>query len=355
MLSMMLRCLRYSITDADYRREGALWWERKVHAAKRRLPIRQKIKIGLGFSRTLEEFGFCWLTPIVDWKMLRFKSRYTDYVYFGNKSLGDSYMRRGRRMRDLQDASIQIDMIHDYLRRDINDLARSRLSEQLAYTVLRQFRIDVMQSCARNEFVNDEARTRALKGNLPFHPRLLLETLNNLHAITGNRTNVRDPELVLEWLFNVDDNLRRQRWDNRPYRALHRRSLVVLGDMPDAAIATELYQRHLTTMAKDHHPMLPWVGKDRFISRTKAGLRMWISTDIIRQLNPETGEEDEEYVWLGKELCTREPSTYPRYLSWTKGQTLKWLGRSGGMRLRGDERRLANVRENRSESGTDQD
>jgi hypothetical protein len=69
MMDIFLRYLRVAVGGHDYSREGALWWSR------RELPQPAGLLgayYGLGFSQTLEKYGYCWIEPRIDWTLLKF-------------------------------------------------------------------------------------------------------------------------------------------------------------------------------------------------------------------------------------------------------------------------------------------
>ncbi|KAF5660631.1 hypothetical protein FDENT_13689 [Fusarium denticulatum] len=84
MMDMFLRCLRVAVGGHDYSREGALWWSRRELPQSAGLP---RVYYGLGFSQTLEQYGYCWIEPRIDWNRLRFLPDITGSVLFGSGTL----------------------------------------------------------------------------------------------------------------------------------------------------------------------------------------------------------------------------------------------------------------------------
>jgi hypothetical protein len=85
MIDMFLSCLRVAAGGHDYYRRGSLWWSRRER------PVRSarlmQVQYGLGFSRTLEQYDYCWLEPRIDWARLTFLPDITDFVLFGSGTL----------------------------------------------------------------------------------------------------------------------------------------------------------------------------------------------------------------------------------------------------------------------------
>jgi hypothetical protein len=91
MMEMFLRCLKFSSSSHNYSREGAIWWSRR----ERPLGATGQTQVwcGLGFSRTLERYGYCWIEPRIDWSRLVFFPDVTDHVLFGARTLQKQYLQ----------------------------------------------------------------------------------------------------------------------------------------------------------------------------------------------------------------------------------------------------------------------
>ncbi|KAI3565766.1 hypothetical protein IWW34DRAFT_581921, partial [Fusarium oxysporum f. sp. albedinis] len=66
------------------RARRALWWSRRELP---QLAGLLRVYYGLGFSQTLEQCGYCWIEPRIDWNLLRFPPDITGSVLFGNGTL----------------------------------------------------------------------------------------------------------------------------------------------------------------------------------------------------------------------------------------------------------------------------
>ncbi|KAL9571866.1 hypothetical protein ACKAV7_003855 [Fusarium commune] len=114
MMDMFLRCLRVAVGGHDYSREGALWWSRRELPQPAGLPL---VYYGLGFSHTLEKYGYCWIEPRIDWTLLRFLPDITDSVLFGNGTLHKRYLKYGGHVNHFFDLSRRADLGLEWLRR----------------------------------------------------------------------------------------------------------------------------------------------------------------------------------------------------------------------------------------------
>jgi hypothetical protein len=54
-----------------------------------------QVQYGLGFSRTLEQYGYCWLESRIDWDRLTFLPDITDSVLFGTGNLQRRHLQCG--------------------------------------------------------------------------------------------------------------------------------------------------------------------------------------------------------------------------------------------------------------------
>lgn len=101
-MDMFLRCLQVAVGSHDYSRQAALWWSRREQPQHLGPP---EVRYGLGFSQTLEKYGYCWVEPLIDWQNLRFLPAITDQVLFGNGSLQRRYLQCGGHIRHFFDLS----------------------------------------------------------------------------------------------------------------------------------------------------------------------------------------------------------------------------------------------------------
>ena len=92
-MTMMLRCFRYSTGGHQLIRESALWSRRKKYDDGRSYH-------GLDFKGAMRRSKYCWIRRnLIDWQQLRFRADMTDEVVFSNKSLLSKLLKRGKRLR----------------------------------------------------------------------------------------------------------------------------------------------------------------------------------------------------------------------------------------------------------------
>lgn len=89
-MDAFLRCLRVAVGGCDHSRQGALWWVR------RELPQTAGpllVRYGLGFSQTVEQYGYCSFEPCIDWARLKFLPTISELVLFGTGTLQQRYFK----------------------------------------------------------------------------------------------------------------------------------------------------------------------------------------------------------------------------------------------------------------------
>ncbi|KAH7248133.1 hypothetical protein B0J15DRAFT_449410 [Fusarium solani] len=76
-----------------------------------------QVRYGLGFGQTLEQYGYCWIEPCINWALLRFLPDITDSVLSGNSTLHQRYLKCGGHIKHFFDLSRRADLGLEWLRR----------------------------------------------------------------------------------------------------------------------------------------------------------------------------------------------------------------------------------------------
>ncbi|KAL6353694.1 hypothetical protein LRP88_13007 [Fusarium phalaenopsidis] len=197
-MDMFLRCLRVAAGGHDYSREGALWWSRRELPQPVGLP---QVRYGLGFSQTLEQYGYCWIEPRINWTLLRFLSGITDSVLFGNGTLHQPYLKYGGHVRHFFDLSRRADSGLEWLRRyPREDVITDQIVSWLCHICLQQMRADVLHSIQGD--LRPKVRTMILDDHVDFCRKGLSAALvNGMTAVSGNHASVKSPQEVAQTLF----------------------------------------------------------------------------------------------------------------------------------------------------------
>lgn len=321
MMAMFLRCLRYVCGGHLLQQEGALWHGKREGMVGE--PPRARLWYGLGFKNTLPLYRYCWLEPRVDWSAIKFKSDVTDNVLFGNKTLQGEYLRRGRQARGFFDISRQLELALDWIGvyRN-NDRLCDRLVSWVVYICLEQFRLDVMHAVKVE--IKLEERGEALKGEKGLCYEYVDQIMTEgCYLMSGNKTEFKQVSRLGHFLFDYDDGLSREHWEDRPFRVLYRRAMTGI------AIRNRRYKRvfraRLWQWLYRYHWVLPYPCGNALLQTTKSGRRMWYS---IQQREGEAGGE-EKWAWAKKGWQGGRPVEFPGWTKWSKEDWQQWIDGAG--------------------------
>lgn len=202
MMDMFLRCLRVAVGGHDYSREGALWWSRRELPQPAGLP---RVYYGLGFSQTLEKYGYCWIEPRIDWTLLTFLPDITGSVLFGNGTLHQRFMKYSGHARHFFGLSRCADLGLEWLRQYPGEnVISDQIVSWLCHICLQQMRADVLHSIQGD--LRPQVRKTILDDHVQFCRKGLSATLvNGMTAVWGNRVSVKSPQEVAQALFCLND------------------------------------------------------------------------------------------------------------------------------------------------------
>lgn len=270
MMAMFLRCLRYVFGGHLLSRESALWWsERNAKQVDPDLPIRKWY--GLGFRITLPRYKYCWIEPRIDWSSLQFRSEYSSGMLFMNDILRGRYLRRGAQLKDFFDRSRQMDLALEWLgKHHSKSSILPTLISWLAHLCLLQFRIDVLQFVKKD--IIEARRNEALKGDKCFSYEYLSEIMiSGCYLMSGNKTDFKQPDILVRYLFARDDGLDRLFWDQRSFRVLYYRAKNTIAAGADGQNLSRLFTGRVLKLLYRHHWILPYPCSNALLQTTKQG------------------------------------------------------------------------------------
>lgn len=200
MIEMFLRYLKFSLSSHDYSREGALWWSRRERPSG--AAGESQVWCGLGFSRTLERYGYCWFEPRIDWTNLVFFPDVTDNVLFGASALQKQYIRSGGHVRHFFDITRRVDLGLSWLKTYRGEeVITDQILDWLIHLCLQQFRLDVLRTVQHELCANH--RALILDDQIRFCYDEFKSTFNGEVAlVSGNRTDFKRPRQLMDALFN---------------------------------------------------------------------------------------------------------------------------------------------------------
>jgi hypothetical protein len=319
MMAMFLRCLRYVCGGRLLEQEGALWHSKREKMVGE--PPRLRLWYGLGFKNTLAVYKYCWLEPRIDWNVIQFKSDVTDDVLFGNKTLQGQYLRRGKQARGFFDISRQLELALDWIGTYSNNgRLCDRFATWMVHICLVQLRLDVT-SAVKAE-VKAEWREEALKGERAWSYEYLDEIMSEgCYLMSGNKTEFKQVSDLGHFLFDYDDGLVREHWEDRPFRVLYRRART--GIKIRNKEYSPVFEGRFWEWLYKYHWVLPYPCGNALLQTTKSGKRMWYS---IWQSTGK-GEESGKWKWARKGWQAGRPRDFPEWTRWSKENWQEWIKR----------------------------
>ncbi|KAL6405866.1 hypothetical protein AUP68_11006 [Ilyonectria robusta] len=330
-MDMFLRCLQVAVGGHDYSREGALWWSRRELSQPVGSP---QVRYGLGFGQTLEQYGYCWIEPCIDWALLRFLPDITDSVLFGNGTLQQRYLKCGGNVKHFFDLSRSADSGLGWLRRyPREDVITDQIVSWLCHICLRQMRVDVLHSIQRD--LRPGVRAAILDDHVQFCRKGLSSALfNGMTAVSGNHLNFKSPHEAAQALFGVNDGRMRDNWENKPFQKLHQWICAALQQIPAERRLSQVFAYRLQCYLFAYHWVLPYPSSGGLAPRTKDGKRRWFSIDIQDEIGLTVeNATPESWCWARTQWRPGYPAPLPQYLDWNQDQWQSWINRHIGQAL----------------------
>ncbi|KAF4345758.1 hypothetical protein FBEOM_276 [Fusarium beomiforme] len=331
MMDMFPQCLRVAVGGYDYSRQGALWWSR------RELP--QPVDLlrvyhGLGFGRTLEQFGYCWIEPRINWATLKFFPDITDSVVFGNGTLHQRYLKHGGHVRHFFDLSRRADLGLEWLQRyPMGDAITDQIVSWLCHICLQPMRAVVLHSIQSD--LRPNVRTTILEDHVQFCRKGLSAALiNGMTAVSGNRARVKSPQEVAQALFGLNEGWPLGHWENKPFRKLHQWTCTSLQHIPTENRLLQLFNCRLRRYLFAHHWVLPYPTLGGLAPRTKDGKRRWFYIDVQGEAgHAKENASLESWYWARTRWRPDYPTPLPQYLRWIPDEWQSWAHRHIGQTL----------------------
>jgi len=133
-------------------------------------------------------------------------------------------MRRRKQARGFFDISRQLELALDWVGTyQDNEQLCDRLVSWMVHICLVQFRLDVI-SAVKAELKAEE-QEEALRGERGLSYEYLNEIMSGgCYLMLGNKTEFKQVSDLRHFLFDFDDGLAREHWEDRPFRVLYRRA-----------------------------------------------------------------------------------------------------------------------------------
>ena len=283
-----------------------------------------KIMCGLGFKKTIEEFGYAWFKPLFNWRQMVFRDRFADKVLFPSPRLLNHYNARASLVGHFYSEYERMSCCKRWFRMFRTPEVRERkLPFMMVHYVLLQFRRDAYNIVA-SRVVN--ARDSQLGSNFYLAQDHLRQLLGGdvKRVQNCNRTAYKTFDKLFDYLFGLDDGQQRKNWDFKGYRALLRQARDMILQNLDASAWRSFYVVLSSELAR-YHWILPYPCKTAWTQTDKSGRanHLWWALAPARLTNHSDGILTGRF--LGDKPWRGLPPSYPSFLSLTSAETLQML------------------------------
>jgi hypothetical protein len=211
LMAVLLQCLQ-RFANSNLARESALWYNRRE-------TNESTVKWGMGLEDTVEKYGFGWFRPVVDWEKLRFQEASGELAGL-DQTLLPWYRAGSHLIRDtMQEISFCFERLKD---KASNQAVKQEVMVLLAHLCCRQYRRDILTSLAselRPCVIGDQE-----KDAVQFSYSGLQQALaSDFHLVNGNKTLVKNPADLVDWLWGSSIAYNRTHFENKPFRVLYKK------------------------------------------------------------------------------------------------------------------------------------
>ncbi|KAE8383929.1 hypothetical protein BDV23DRAFT_189826 [Aspergillus alliaceus] len=218
---IFLRCLQFFYTGGLPQRVSGCWRDVWFQPDPRQ-PDGIRQQEGLGFQRSMDQYGYAWFQDKLNWDTMTFRHPFAPYIVFNNPSLQAAYQARY-----VQKFSITppcLELLEDLL-------------QQLCLCV---FQKDVFTHI--RHLLQPEHATQALAGEVPLYwtsvKPILIASAQPPLLLQGNRIAVKSINTLYTWLWEwKDGHYNRHGWKDKPYRMLYRQSYKIIQQIQGQAQA----------------------------------------------------------------------------------------------------------------------
>jgi hypothetical protein len=278
-LRMFLDCAKFCYDTAPLNQEPGLWKDRY------QLEANEPFIQGMGMEQTIQESGYGWLLPKVDWELMTFQLGLSNEMRYTDLAMHDNYRKQWAGVKDIKDDMKMLDLIGTWLSLYHSNAEMLELLLLVACSlIVRHFRKDVFRS------IKDEIRPEfceaALNGSIMLCKRSLKKVLlpnddkekSLVYTISANRSKVKTIQQLVDLLWDFDDGIPRTSWNNRGFRGIHRRALDVVKKSSGKVVAGHLHDR-VKRLFITSNWIIPYPSKDKFLQRggPHGKDRLWIS------------------------------------------------------------------------------
>ncbi|KIX92236.1 uncharacterized protein Z520_11982 [Fonsecaea multimorphosa CBS 102226] len=177
---------------------GGCWQDVRFQPDPRQLDGLRRVE-GLGFRRTMEEFGYAWFLDKIDWNTLTFRQPHAAHMMFNNPSIQAAYHARYGQVRDVRLDFIRMDKARQWIIEFSGVPAcLDFLEKYLRQLYLCAFRKDVFRHI--KSVLDPEKAEAALAGKVPLYYASIKKALKEKYRppklAHGNRLGVKSMDVL---------------------------------------------------------------------------------------------------------------------------------------------------------------
>ena len=266
-----LRCLQFTCPSGLIQKVGGCWQDVRFYTDSRQPDGLRRVE-GLGFRRTMQDFGYAWFLDRIDWNTLTFRHPHGAYTMFNNPSMQATYHARYGQVRDVRLDFIRMDKARQWMV-EFSPVPASLnfLEKYLRQLCLCAFRKDVFRHI--KSVLDPETAEAALAGEVALCYTTIKAALKKEYRppklAHGIRLGVKSMDVLFSWLWEWNDGqFERKGWDEKPYRMLFRQSYYAV-DATQGKAGAHTFRQELKKSFVRSHFIVPYPQNTGFMRKDK--------------------------------------------------------------------------------------
>lgn len=297
MLLLLLDIVRAFVQAVNFPSRRALWINVKQNLE------RQTTEIGAGFSRTMLTYGYCWLTPIVDWQRHTFLPQFQEYIVEARDRATKRFVQRRHHVSDFDEVYTAITTCEQILESWKVAAVHEAVITALACLVLRQFRADIRETVKDDIQAHMESQFHEEGFSFTWkHLTAFYRATPHLVAVERPTAASRNPDTLLNlWFGDLNQNAAparsRLHFHRKPFRRLAYLAERICASphlIRPAGLGPAPFQVILRSLCFLQHTVLPSIapthGHLTELKKGDAGAfaarRQWIAIHLHRDPRP---------------------------------------------------------------------
>jgi hypothetical protein len=275
-VTMLLLALPFAFDSGPAKRPAEIWqtkFERRKGG---------KVVLGMGLNETLQRSGYARFLPRIDWKTLEFLPEIAHDISLSSSILRDSYRKNWAGVKHAKDDLSRLECAGTWLRLYRKTELEGFVIGFILVLLMRSYRKEVFSHL--KPYILPTSAEQAANGDLMLCYSILKEhcpTLftddNSVSIVNVRRSKFKSPWLIASFIWGFDDQQRRDRWENAPFRVLYKRAVELINDHGYLYDKTEFHKITLLYFLITHW-LFPYPSSTKFVQTTHERRIMWTGT-----------------------------------------------------------------------------